>query len=103
MPTLISTPLHWDLKPPCCIWTADQLCSLPMQAQNPMPRLVYASSSSVYGLNKKQPFSESDRVDTPASLYASTKRVRLPTPSLRRAALHAALGVSLAATVLQRC
>jgi UDP-glucose 4-epimerase len=42
-----------------------------------MPRLVYASSSSVYGLNKKQPFSESDRVDNPASLYASTKRVRL--------------------------
>jgi UDP-glucose 4-epimerase len=41
-----------------------------------MPRLVYASSSSVYGLNKKQPFSESDRVDNPASLYASTKRVR---------------------------
>lgn len=41
-----------------------------------MPRLVYASSSSVYGLNKKQPFSESDRVDSPASLYASTKRVR---------------------------
>ena len=41
-----------------------------------MPRLVYASSSSVYGLNKKQPFSEMDRVDNPASLYASTKRVR---------------------------
>jgi UDP-glucuronate 4-epimerase len=39
-----------------------------------MPRLVYASSSSVYGLNKKQPFSEMDRVDNPASLYASTKR-----------------------------
>jgi UDP-glucuronate 4-epimerase len=45
-----------------------------IKSQDPMPRLVYASSSSVYGLNKKQPFSEADRVDSPASLYASTKR-----------------------------
>lgn len=36
--------------------------------------LVYASSSSVYGLNSKIPFSESDRVDDPASLYAATKK-----------------------------
>jgi UDP-glucuronate 4-epimerase len=36
--------------------------------------LIYASSSSVYGLNKKQPFSEKDSVDHPASLYAVTKR-----------------------------
>ena len=36
--------------------------------------LVYASSSSVYGLNTKYPFSEADRVDTPASLYAATKK-----------------------------
>jgi UDP-glucuronate 4-epimerase len=35
---------------------------------------VYASSSSVYGANTKMPFSESDRVDTPVSLYAATKR-----------------------------
>jgi UDP-glucuronate 4-epimerase len=35
---------------------------------------VYASSSSVYGSNKKLPFSESDPVDTPVSLYAATKR-----------------------------
>jgi UDP-glucuronate 4-epimerase len=35
---------------------------------------VFASSSSVYGSNKKMPFSESDRVDTPLSLYAATKR-----------------------------
>ena len=47
-----------------------------LKATEPMPALVYASSSSVYGLNTKQPFSESDRVDQPASLYASTKRVR---------------------------
>ena len=36
-------------------------------------RLVYASSSSVYGGNKKVPFSESDPVDSPISLYAATK------------------------------
>jgi UDP-glucuronate 4-epimerase len=38
------------------------------------PRLVYASSSSVYGGNTKLPFSESDPVDTPVSLYAATKK-----------------------------
>lgn len=38
------------------------------------PRLVYASSSSVYGANTKVPFAESDRVDHPVSLYAATKR-----------------------------
>lgn len=36
--------------------------------------LLYASSSSVYGLNKEIPFTESDRVDTPISLYAASKR-----------------------------
>lgn len=36
--------------------------------------LVYASSSSVYGANRRLPFSEADRVDTPVSLYAATKR-----------------------------
>ncbi|NOY75857.1 MAG: NAD-dependent epimerase/dehydratase family protein [Kiritimatiellaeota bacterium] len=41
---------------------------------NGVPRLVYASSSSVYGGNTKIPFSESDRVDTPVSLYAATKK-----------------------------
>jgi len=40
----------------------------------PMPRVVYASSSSVYGLNTKVPFSEDDTVDQPASLYAATKK-----------------------------
>jgi UDP-glucuronate 4-epimerase len=35
---------------------------------------TYASSSSVYGTNKKQPFSVDDRVDQPVSLYAATKR-----------------------------
>lgn len=41
---------------------------------DPQPRLVYASSSSVYGGNTKLPFSESDPVNTPISLYAATKR-----------------------------
>ena len=36
--------------------------------------LVYASSSSVYGANRQVPFREEDRVDTPLSLYAATKR-----------------------------
>ena len=36
--------------------------------------LVYASSSSVYGYNKKVPYSTEDRVDNPVSLYAATKR-----------------------------
>lgn len=39
-----------------------------------VPHLVYASSSSVYGANKNFPFSESDRVDNPVSLYAATKK-----------------------------
>ena len=39
-----------------------------------LDHLVYASSSSVYGGNRKLPFSTNDRVDTPVSLYAATKR-----------------------------
>ncbi|KAH6789552.1 UDP-D-glucuronate 4-epimerase 3 [Perilla frutescens var. hirtella] len=41
---------------------------------NPQPSIVWASSSSVYGLNTKVPFSERDRTDQPASLYAATKK-----------------------------
>lgn len=41
---------------------------------DPQPAIVWASSSSVYGLNEKTPFSESDRTDQPASLYAATKK-----------------------------
>lgn len=41
---------------------------------NPVQHLVYASSSSVYGGNKKVPFSVDDRVDNPVSLYAATKK-----------------------------
>lgn len=41
---------------------------------NAIMHLVYASSSSVYGLNKKMPLSTSDNVDHPISLYAATKK-----------------------------
>ncbi|GAB6074874.1 NAD-dependent epimerase [Nautilia lithotrophica] len=41
---------------------------------NGVKALSYASSSSVYGLNKKQPFSTDDNVDHPISLYAATKK-----------------------------
>lgn len=41
---------------------------------NKIKHLVYASSSSVYGINEKVPFSVTDRVDNPVSLYAATKK-----------------------------
>ena len=41
---------------------------------HPVKHLVYASSSSVYGGNEKVPFSETDNVDSPVSLYAATKK-----------------------------
>lgn len=41
---------------------------------NPVEHLVYASSSSVYGGNKKVPFSTEDKTDSPVSLYAATKK-----------------------------
>jgi UDP-glucuronate 4-epimerase len=65
------------------------------RAQPNLKHLVYASSSSVYGGNKKMPFSTEDRVDNPISLYAATKKAnelmahtyshlyRLPTTGLR--------------------
>lgn len=40
----------------------------------PVKHLVYASSSSVYGTNKKVPYSVEDKVDNPVSLYAATKK-----------------------------
>ncbi|MFT4636626.1 MAG: UDP-glucuronate 4-epimerase [Arenicella sp.] len=42
--------------------------------QTKVGHLIYASSSSVYGANENFPFSESDRVDNPVSLYAATKK-----------------------------
>lgn len=40
----------------------------------PVEHLVFASSSSVYGMNKKVPYSTEDKVDNPVSLYAATKK-----------------------------
>lgn len=41
---------------------------------NNVKHLIYASSSSVYGLNEEQPFTEDDKVDRPVSLYAASKK-----------------------------
>lgn len=41
---------------------------------NNVPKLVFASSSSVYGMNEKVPYCEEDKVDTPVSLYAASKK-----------------------------
>ncbi|MDH4330456.1 MAG: GDP-mannose 4,6-dehydratase [Candidatus Moranbacteria bacterium] len=68
---------------------------LQMSVKYKIKNFVYASSSSVYGNNKKQPFSETDSVDTPISPYAATKKAteliahvyshiyKLPTTGLR--------------------
>lgn len=42
--------------------------------KNDVKKIIYASSSSVYGANEKLPFSESDAVNTPMSIYAATKK-----------------------------
>ena len=52
----------------------DIVVNLAACRHNPVEHLVYASSSSVYGGNKKVPFSTDDRVDNPVSLYAATKK-----------------------------
>src|SRR5471030_666078 len=71
---------------------------------NKVGHLLYASSSSVYGLNKKQPFSAEDTVDHPISLYAATKKANelmahsyshlygLPTTGLRFFTVYGPLG-----------
>lgn len=70
----------------------------------PVDHLVYASSSSVYGSNKKVPFEESDFVDHPVSLYAATKKsnelmahtychlYNIPTTGLRFFTVYGPLG-----------
>lgn len=70
----------------------------------PIKHLVYASSSSVYGANKKVPFAESDFVDHPVSLYAATKKsnelmaytyshlYRIPSTGLRFFTVYGPLG-----------
>ena len=52
----------------------DQPSAFNHQTYRGVEHLVYASSSSVYGGNKKVPFSTDDRVDNPVSLYAATKK-----------------------------
>lgn len=71
------------------------LALLELGRRLPLTHLVYASSSSVYGGNTKLPFATEDRVDSPVSLYAATKRAgelmsytyshlyRIPTSGLR--------------------
>lgn len=44
------------------------------EGNTPVNHLIYASSSSVYGSNKKVPYSTDDKVDNPVSLYAATKK-----------------------------
>jgi nucleoside-diphosphate-sugar epimerase len=51
-----------------------ELCRASLNTDTPVEHLVYASSSSVYGGNTKVPFSVEDKVDTPVSLYAATKK-----------------------------
>ena len=60
---------HTTLNPPLTL--NSKLSTLNYQG---VQHLVYASSSSVYGGNKKVPFSTDDRVDNPVSLYAATKK-----------------------------
>lgn len=71
---------------------------------NPVDHLVYASSSSVYGANKKVPFEETDSVDNPVSLYAATKKsnelmaytyshlYKIPTSGLRFFTVYGPMG-----------
>ena len=51
-----------------------EACRSTMKTETPVEHLVYASSSSVYGTNKKIPYSTDDKVDNPVSLYAATKK-----------------------------
>ncbi|MDU5333096.1 NAD-dependent epimerase [Enterococcus sp.] len=71
---------------------------------NPVEHLIYASSSSVYGGNKKIPFSTNDNVDHPVSLYAATKKsnelmahtysnlYKIPTTGLRFFTVYGPMG-----------
>lgn len=70
----------------------------------PVKHLVYASSSSVYGTNKKVPYSTEDKVDNPVSLYAATKKsnelmahaysklYKIPTTGLRFFTVYGPMG-----------
>jgi UDP-glucuronate 4-epimerase len=67
----------YSLKNPFAYETTNNLGTLNLLElcrHNTVPSFVYASSSSVYGGNKKVPFSVTDPVDSPISLYAATKK-----------------------------
>ena len=71
---------------------------------SPVDHLIYASSSSVYGSNKKVPYSTDDKVDNPVSLYAATKKsnelmahaysklYKIPTTGLRFFTVYGPMG-----------
>ena len=58
----------------CFVSLLETLVKLGHQSETSHYPVIYASSSSVYGLNTKIPFSETNNVDRPASIYAATKR-----------------------------
>ena len=70
--------VRYSLEQSACLYRVNIEGQLEvLEACRQLPRLehlVYASSSSVYGGNTKLPFSVDDRVDTPQSLYAATKK-----------------------------
>lgn len=69
--------VRYSIEKPFAYETANNLGTLTLLEacrEKGVKTFVYASSSSVYGGNKKVPFSESDNVDTPISLYAATKK-----------------------------
>jgi UDP-glucuronate 4-epimerase len=69
--------VRYSLENPFAYESSNMLGTLNLMElcrHNKVPRMVFASSSSVYGKNMKIPFSETDRVDHPISLYAATKK-----------------------------
>jgi UDP-glucuronate 4-epimerase len=69
--------VRYSLTNPHAYETANNLGTLNVFESaklNNVKRVIFASSSSVYGNNTKTPFAESDRCDTPISLYAATKK-----------------------------
>jgi nucleoside-diphosphate-sugar epimerase len=64
----------YNILEACRRSVAHQPSAIRHQPSQGVEHLVYASSSSVYGGNKKVPFSTDDRVDNPVSLYAATKK-----------------------------
>lgn len=69
--------VRYSLENPCAYITSNIVGFaniLEMCRHHDVEHLTYASSSSVYGANTKQPFAETDNVDHPVSLYAATKK-----------------------------